>query len=65
MAGRTIRLNWEKWQEYCAEHGLDPHKTCEDSVGLGGGDSYEVVYVYDQNEQFLDEGPSPQEEGDK
>ena len=45
MAGKTIRLNWEEWQEYCAEHGLDSRKTCEDSVDLGGGDSYEVVCV--------------------
>ena len=43
MAGKTIRLNWEEWQEYCAEHGLDPRETCEDSHDLGGGDSYEVV----------------------
>ena len=47
MAGRTIKLNWEEWQEYCAEHGLDPRETCEDSHDLGGGDSYEVV-CYDE-----------------
>ena len=53
MAGRTIRLNWQEWKEYCAEHGLDPHKTCEDSHDLGGGDSYEVVCV-DEPMQQLD-----------
>ena len=42
MAGKTIRLNWQEWQEYCAEHGLDPRKTCSDGHDLGGGDSYEV-----------------------
>ena len=45
MAGKTTRFSWEEWQKYCAEHGLDPHKTCEDSVDLGGGDSCEVVCV--------------------
>ena len=50
MAGKTIQLNWEEWQEYCAEHGLDPRKTCEDGVDLGGGDSYEVVCIDEPRE---------------
>ncbi len=45
MAGRTIRLNWQEWQEYCADNGIDPHENCEGGVDLGGGDSYEVVCV--------------------
>lgn len=43
MSGKTYRLSWEEWKEYCAEHGIDPRKNCEDSHDLGGGDSYEVV----------------------
>ena len=43
MVGKTIRLNWEEWQEYCSEHGLNPHDCSYDGYDLGGGDSYEVV----------------------
>jgi len=50
IAGRTIRLNWQEWQEYCLEHGLDARKTCENGHDLGGGDSYEVV-CYDMPEE--------------
>ncbi len=36
---KTIYLNWEEWQKYCAEHNIDPRKTCEDGHDLGGGNS--------------------------
>ena len=47
MAGKTIKLNWEEWKEYCAEHDIDPYENYEDGHDLGGGDSYEVV-CYDE-----------------
>ena len=45
MAGKTIRLNWEEWKEYCLEHSINPYENCENSHDLGGGNSYEVVCV--------------------
>lgn len=58
MAGKTVRLNWEEWQEYCLEHELNPRKTCEDSRDLGGGDSYEVVCI-DEPPKEEHEEPTP------
>ncbi len=40
---KTIRLNWKQWEKYCAEHDIDPRKTCEDSLDLGGGNSIEIA----------------------
>lgn len=40
---KTIRLNWEEWQEYCAEHGIDPREHLEDGIDIGGGNSIEIV----------------------
>lgn len=39
MKDKTFRLSWPEWQEYCAEHGLDPRKQREDGRDLGGGNS--------------------------
>lgn len=51
---KTIHLNWEEWQEYCAEHGIDPRENCEDGIDIGGGNSIEIVCV--------DEPPEEKEE---
>jgi len=46
-AGKTYQLTWEQWEEYCAEHGIDPREQCEDGEDLGGGDSFTVA-CYDK-----------------
>ena len=53
---KTIRLNWKQWEKYCAEHDIDPRKTCEDSLDLGGGNSIEIVCVDEPPEPEADEG---------
>ena len=46
-AGKTYRLSWEQWEEYCAEHGIDPREHCEDGEDLGGGHSFTIA-CYDK-----------------
>jgi len=42
-AGKTYRLSWPEWIQFCAEQGMDPIENCELSFDLGGGDSYTVA----------------------
>jgi len=51
MSPKKVRLNWEEWQEYCAEHNIDPRKHCEDGIDLGGGNSIEIVCVDEPPEE--------------
>ncbi len=39
MKDKTIRMNWQEWKEYCAEHDLNPREVLEDYYDLGGGNS--------------------------
>lgn len=45
MKDKTIRMNWEEWIEYCAEHDIDPRKQSEDGYDLGGGYSISIICV--------------------
>ncbi len=55
---QTIYLNWEEWQKYCAEHGLDPRKQLEDGRDLGGGNSIEIVCHDDPPEEYKEPAPA-------
>lgn len=55
---QTIYLNWEEWQEYCAEHGIDPRKQLEDGQGLGGGNSIEIVCSDNPPEEYEEPAPA-------
>ena len=67
--------SWRIWRMICELQDLDPYKTKEFSIDLGGGRTKDFEYTgdipkkeevnNDQNEQFLDEGPSRAEEGNK
>ena len=55
-AGKTYRLNWEEWKEFCAEQDIDPHENCEHGFDLGGGDSFEIVCYEDPpKEEILED----------
>ncbi len=51
MKDKTVRMSWECWVEYCAEHGLDPRKQSEDGQDLGGGNSITFECVEDPPEE--------------
>ena len=48
---KTVRLSWPEWQEYCAEHGIDPREQCEDGHDLGGGNSITIMCCDDPPEE--------------
>jgi len=67
--------SWSIWRMVCELQDYDPYKTREFSIDMGDGRTRDFEYTgdipkkeevnNDQNEQFLDEGPSRAEEGDK
>jgi len=71
----THITNFETWKMMGEHYGFDPHEQVDHSIDMGGGNSIDYEFCgdppekekgsHDQTEQFLEEGPSRAEEGDK
>lgn len=42
MAGKTFIFSWEEWEEFCAEHDINPCENGEFGLDLGGGNSLTI-----------------------
>ncbi len=58
MKDKTIRMNWQEWKEYCAEHDINPREVLEDYYDLGGGNSLTIECRDDPPEEYEEPAPA-------